>query len=185
MIHSPHPPAWGREAKLSEAPYGPGAAPAARSLMMRRWAVRLEVLAPTLFLGIALTACGSADSSPSRAPSAQATAAPGQAYRSCLAAHGLPAKSTGRSSPSPGAAPSSARAKAARAACRSLRSRSARRAYRSCLAAHGLPAKPTGTSSPLPGAAPSSGRAKAARAACRSLRPKRAGEPSPSPTTSP
>ena len=185
MTRSANPPAWGREGKVPEQPCGPGLAPAARSPTMRRWTVRLAVLGTTLFLGIALTACGSANSSLSRAPAAQATSAPGQAYRSCLAAHGLPAKPTGTSSPSSGATPGSARAKAARAACRSLRSRSARRVYRSCLAAHGLLAKPTGTSSPLPGAAPSSARAKAARAACRSLRPKRAAEPSPSPTTSP
>ena len=185
MTPSPSPPPQGRSAEL----HGPLAArnhaPGARSASRRRWAWRPALLGATLLLGIALTACGAASSSPSKVPSAPGKSAASQAYRSCLTAHGLVTKPAGTSSPSPGGPQSSAQGKAARAACRSLRPGSARGAYRSCLAAHGLVAKPAGKSSPSPGGTPSSARGKAARAACRSLRPKRAAPGSPSPTKSP
>ena len=187
MTPPPSPPPVGR--RMTAELGGPSPACAhgvgTRSVGRRRLAGHPTVLGATLLLGITLSACGAARSSPSKGPSAHGKSVASQAYRSCLTAHGFVAKPAGNSSPSPGGAPSTAQGKAARAACRSLRPGSARGAYRSCLAAHGLVAKPAGKSSPSPGGTPSSARGKAARAACRSLRPKRASPGSPSPTTSP
>ncbi len=160
-------------------------APGAGRPTLHAWREPTARLGATVFLAIALTACGAATSSPSGGPSSQDKPAAGESYRSCLAAHGLVATPSGTSSPSSARTTGSAAAKEARAACRSLRADSARRAYRSCLAAHGLTAKPAGANSPSPARTTGSATAKSARAACRSLRPGRSASSSPSPTASP
>ena len=175
MTPSPSRRAWGRDAQAL------GARPGTR----HGWRGESALLGATMFVAMALTACGASASFPSGAPSAPGASGAGQSYRSCLAAHRLVPKSAGTSSPSPRGTPGSAAATAARAACRSLRPHSTRRKYRSCLAAHGFTAKSAGTGSPSPGSTQSSTAARAARAACRSLRRRRAVSASPSPAASP